>query len=295
MIPQSRPQLSSAFRLGRLIEELASINRKKIALSLLNKEESTIQDERIISKSSDEIEFNEDSIGTLLERMHQLLPQQFTDLIQKIEKAERSGLGNMDLQQQSLLHAAIAGLFEEGMARGTTWHCVQAGRLSQRSCLLMHTIVDGMDDEQMPNNALLKYLTIRADSPFSDFEGGTHLWVIHQVFNHLLKVPKNPKSAESTLTRLGLHIESFPIPESLKKDHDKVRMSLNRMSNDLSFVNIHDMIGDDPEDHFSRIISFFKRQQIEIDNLISLIRSYLIVFESYIDELSEDEIFEFHP
>ena len=70
-------------------------------------------------------------------------------------------------------------------------------------------------------------------------------------------------------------------------------MTLNRVTNDLSFIDVHEMIGDDPEDHLSQIMEFFDRHERESQKLTHLIRNYLQSFECYIEELSEDEIFEF--
>ena len=288
-------RLASAFQLGRLVEELASINRKKAALNCLGKEEQPIRQESILSKSTDEIELSKESISTLIERNRKTLPPLLTQYLSKLEKSEESGLGNMDYEQLTLLHSAIAGVIEEAMPQGTVWHCLQAGRLAQRATILMITIVDILGEEHLPNDTLLKYLAFRADCPFCEFSSGTHLWVVHQVFQNLLKTPKNPKSAESTFSRLETHVTALPVPETLKKEHERMSMALNRISNDLAFVDIHDMIGDDPEDHFSNIAAFFQRQRGEMEKLVSLIKAYLVAFESFIRNLSEDEFFEFEP
>ena len=295
MMQNSKIRLSSAFQLGRLVEELASINRKKAALNCLAKEQLEIHEESLLSKSTDEIEFSKASISTLIERNRKLLPPLLTNYLSKLEKSEESGLGNMDHEQLTLLHSAITGVIEESMPQGTTWHCIQAGRLVQRLMILMITIVDGLGNEHLPSDTLLKYLAFRADCPFCDFTNGTHLWIVHQVFMSLLKTANNPKSAESTLNRLESHIVALPVPETLKKDHEKVSMTLTRISNDLAFVDVHEMIGDDPEDHFSNIEAFFQRQRGEMEKLISLIKAYMTAFESFIRNLSEDEFFEFEP
>ena len=295
MIEKSKIRLLSAFQLGRLVEELASINRKKAALNCLTEEQHQIKEENLFSKSIDEIEFSKASISTLVERNRKLLPPLLTHYLSKLEKSEESGLGNMDYEQLTLLHSAITGVIEESMPQGTTWHCLQAGRLVQRAMILMITIVDGLEDEHMPSDTLLKYLAFRADCAFCDFKGGTHLWIVHQVFMNLLKTSSNPKSAESTLSRLETHIAALPVPETQKKDHEQVSMTLTRISNDLAFVDIHEMIGDDPEDHFSNIVTFFQRQRGEMEKLIALIKAYLTSFESYLRNLSEDEFFEFDP
>lgn len=290
-----KTQLHPAYKLGNLLEAKAAISRRKTALDYLKTLQLPIHEERLLSLEKEEIAISEGLIIDLAEQIKDRIPHRLYQAVHTLSKTESSGLGNMDLQNLSILHSAIAGLIEESTVKGSTWHSLQLGRLIQRASTVIKVILSGIEDQHMPENRLLTYISIQTESPVPDTSLGTHLWNVHKVFENLLKVSKNPKSLESTLIRIGLHIESLPQPEDLKRDFEKLRMGQNRISNDLTFVDVHELIGDDPEDHLSRILDFFQRQHTEIDKLMSLCGDYLQVFESYVDELTEFELFDYEP
>jgi len=293
-MPESIPSLTSAFRLGRMLEELASINRKHMAIQTIRSCDPEFQDSCVMSISQKEVELTKQELYPLCRSLMQYLPGKLLEILQKLDESGPTGMGLVDAQQTAILHCAVEGLIQESMARGTIWRCLQIGRLTQRSWLVISNIRDTLKDHKhMPNNCLLSYIVLRTDIPAPDLDNGTHLWNVHRVFQEVLKQEKNPKSLIQTLSRMSPHISELPLPELLKKDHENVVMTLNRITNDLSFIDIHDMIGDDPEDHFSQIMDFFDRHQHESEKLTFLIRHYLESFEAYIDELSEDEVFSF--
>ena len=292
-MPMNLPSLTSAFHLGRVLEELGSINRKEVAIQSIRSCDPDFGEACVMSVSRSEVELTRQQIYPFCETLIPYLPGRLLVIFQRLDDSDPTGMGLMDVQQQGMLHAAVAGLIEETMPQRTVWRCLQIGRLIQRSWLVISNIRDTLKDHKhMPDNCLLSYIALRTDNPAPDFERGTHLWNVHRVFQEVLKQEKNPKSLLSTLNRLYPHLAALPLPEALKKDHESIMMTLNRITNDLSFIDVHEMIGDDPEDHLNQIMDFFNRHQRESDKLTLLVRQYLESFECYIDELSEEEIFE---
>ncbi len=293
-MPNTIPSLSSAFRLGRVLEELASINRKEVAIHTIRSCDSSFDDESILSVSHKEVELTKEQVFSYCTSIIPYLPGKILEVFQRLDDSDPAGMGRLDVQQLGMLHGAIAGLIEESMPQRTVWNCLQMGRLIQRSWLTISNIRDTLiNHRHMPNNSLLSYIALRTDNPVPNLDKGTHLWNVHRVFQAVLKQEKNPKSLLSTLNRLYPHLSDVPVPEALKKDHENMIMTLNRVTNDLSFIDVHEMIGDDPEDHLAQIMDFFDRHERETQKLTDLIRNYLQAFECYIKELSEDEIFEF--
>jgi len=293
-MPEAIPSLSSAFRLGRVLEELASINRKYVAIQTIRSCDVDFAENSIASVSQKEIDLTRQKVNTFCDTLIPYIPGKLLEMFQRLDDSDPAGGGLIDVQQIGTLHAAIAGFIEEGMPRRTVWNCLQIGRLTQRSWLVITNIRDTLDGHHhMPSNCVLSYIALRTDNPAPELDSGTHLWNVHRVFQDVLKQEAYPKSLLSTLNRLYPHLSKLPVPDALKRSHEAMVMTLNRITNDLSFIDIHEMIGDDPEDHFSRIMAFFDRHQEESEKLTYLIRKYLQNFEAFMLELSEDEIFEF--
>ncbi len=285
---------TTAFRLGRILEELASINRKQVAIETIRSMDAGFENRSILSTPKSEIDLARQQIASLCVSLVPRVPGRLVEICQKIENSDPTGMGQLDVKQMGVWHAAAAGLIEETMPRRTLWNCLQMGRLTQRSWLLISNIRDTLEGHRhMPDNSLLAYIALRTDNPTADLKRGTHLWNVHRVFHDVIKQEKNPKSLMSTLNRLYPHLSALPLPEALKRDHDNMLMTLNRITNDLSFIDVHEMIGDDPEDHLHQIMDFFTRHQRESEKLSHLIQTYLELFETYIRELTEDEVFEF--
>jgi len=282
--------LISAFKLGRILEEKASNNRRNYTFAQLNREQIDIDLEELVTLPQDEIQLSQKPMDHYHDEIKSRIPDRLSKIILRLQKSVGEGL---DAQNEFVIHAAIAGLIEESMTKGAVWNCIQLGRLTQRALVLMRFILCELKSKQLPGTELLKFLTMQTDCFIPNLEAGTHLWQVHEVFQGILKDSKNPKSMESTLSRIGNHVEALPLPEDLKRVYEKVRMAHNRIFNDLAFIDIHELIGDDPEDHFSQITVFFGRQHTAVSNLISLIINYISVFETYFDELSEDEVFAF--
>jgi uncharacterized alpha-E superfamily protein len=287
--------LNMAFRLGRAMEERASVHRRHLACERIHTFPAGRNPENQADRYPDvqEVLLESESLVELSSPFQPRLPSSLMHWLSRMESHDKKGYGSMDPETLMLLHAATAGCMEESTRRGSTWNCIQLGRVTQRAQSITILVMDAIRDHQIPTDPLLQYLLLASHTPSSyQTTDGTLLWRVHRVFAELLKSTLNPKSLESTYLRLGLYLESLPLPECLKRQHEELRMAANRLSNDLSFIDVHEMIGDDPEEHFPNIVRFFHRQHGEIHKLLASIETYLEAFELYYLGLGEEEFFE---
>ena len=126
-MPNTIPSLSSAFRLGRVLEELASINRKEVAIQTIRSCDASFDDGSILSVSHKEIELTKNQIFSYCSSIIPYLPGRLWKFFKDWMTLTLLAWDDWTYSNWALLHGAIAGLIEESMPNGTVWNCLQMG------------------------------------------------------------------------------------------------------------------------------------------------------------------------
>jgi hypothetical protein len=291
-VEKSYPDLSPAFKLGQYIEaHTAQARKRSAAVRVQNDFGLTIEDE-LRRPTKDEVALTHGDITDVVHALSKYLSEDLHGNLLALHNMASNGMLGTDEKQEKLLFSSIAGSFEENMNRGAVWNVIQIGRLSTRSISLIEPVIQVISHSKIPSTEYLMYIYHRNQCMIPNIHEGTHLWIAHQLFNYLLKVEKNPRSLSSIYLKCSLFVESLPVPEELKPMHENISNAQNRLGNDLSFLDVHEMLGDDPDDHFSNIAAFFDRQLYELKSLAGGLEEYFVALTAYINDLPEDAFFE---